>query len=68
MDNQRTALLAALLGSTCLTLVFFAFYAGTAELAAVPSFLVGFLTGLLSLATMVLLYLTGRNWSGPAGN
>src|SRR5215210_1753413 len=56
MDNRRVVFLAVFLGFTSLMLVFLAFYAGSAELAAAPSFLVGFLTGLLTIATMALLY------------
>ncbi|HET7272144.1 MAG TPA: hypothetical protein VFI90_13790 [Rubrobacter sp.] len=64
MDNLRAVLLAAFLGFTSLMLVFLAFYAGSAGLAAAPGFLVGFLTGLLTIATMALLYVTGRELGG----
>ena len=66
MDNRRAGLLAALLIPTSLAQVFLAIYAGSAGLPAAPSFLVGFVTGLLSVATMALLYLTGRELGGSS--
>lgn len=65
IDNPCAGLLAALLLPTSLLLVLLAIYANTAELPTAPSFLVGFVTGLLTVAAGALLYLAGREIAMP---